>query len=63
MKKSSIRSYIAAKVSEDILKEKIERNRQLIDKLKTIGYDLNGDVFEDTYCHFYEFDVHDLENK
>lgn len=63
MNKKSIRTYIAAKVSEEILYEKIERNCQLIEKRKTIGYDTNGDVFEDTYSRFYEFDTHDLKNK
>jgi hypothetical protein len=32
-------------------------------KQKSIGYDLNGEVFDDTYSHFYEFDTHDLNNK
>lgn len=32
-------------------------------KHKLIGYDTNGDVFEDTYSRFYEFDTHDLKNK
>lgn len=61
--KSSLRTYVAAKVSGEVLYEKIERNRQLIEKRKSIGYDTNGDVFEDTYSRFYEFDTHELNNK
>jgi hypothetical protein len=35
----------------------------VLDKQKPIGYDINGEVFTDTYARFYEFDTHDLKNK